>query len=393
MELRQIAETSTTFTLGWDQVPNAEWYLFYADGRRLSNAPAIDKNGNPKVTIKFLKGDDQYEVVAMTRVGTMLYGIDAGLWNATPTPPPGGIAPPEPPFTVKQGDQLVRAFAQGTSPGVTEHIHVTSSPFFGLLVMQWPPAEWAGRYTVRDVKLENTFSDPIDVGGTDEANLWAGQTGDYYRFVCRNAEWMGIFTGSRCWKSKLHDFQVLSQRNVGVYLEHVTVETDFFNFNVESNGTGFNEEWTYHNPIHSAFYAKTTGLPDNGRAGSALNRIFDGRIRTSGSWSIYVDAGGFGNRIAMDGYLDVNKPMRLPRQLADPSRPNQINEANINWNGIPEGQRIFYHDDPMGVYKVPRFSFGLRRGRIEGLMPHRRILDWEALGKQIGLSTAGGPVA
>lgn len=87
--LRKVAETSTTITLGWDQIPSAEYFLFYAADKRVSNAPAVDKNGAPKTSIKFSKGQEPYEVVAVLRDGTNKMSVDTGVWTNTPPPPPG----------------------------------------------------------------------------------------------------------------------------------------------------------------------------------------------------------------------------------------------------------------------------------------------------------------
>lgn len=65
--LRLVAETSTTLTLGWTPPAGIQWYLFYADGERMSNAAPVDKNGKAKDSVKFAKGHDQYQVVAVVR--------------------------------------------------------------------------------------------------------------------------------------------------------------------------------------------------------------------------------------------------------------------------------------------------------------------------------------
>lgn len=65
--LRLVAETATTITLGWTPLAQTQWYLFYADGVRVANAAPVDKNGKVKNSVKFSKGSDLYQVVAVVR--------------------------------------------------------------------------------------------------------------------------------------------------------------------------------------------------------------------------------------------------------------------------------------------------------------------------------------
>lgn len=73
--LSKVAETSTTITLGWTPPPGADHYVFYAKGAKVSAAPAVDRNGNVKASIKYAKGNAPYEVGCLTRV--------AGVFAAT----------------------------------------------------------------------------------------------------------------------------------------------------------------------------------------------------------------------------------------------------------------------------------------------------------------------
>lgn len=78
MQLRKVAETATTITLGWDPVPGADGYLFYADGARVS------RTFDPKrKTVKFSKGPSSFvvEAVRFARVDADAYP------DATPPPP------------------------------------------------------------------------------------------------------------------------------------------------------------------------------------------------------------------------------------------------------------------------------------------------------------------
>lgn len=77
--LHKVSETTNDITLGWDPPVGIEWYLFYAAGKRVSNAPPIDKNGNVRNTIKFSKMLSPYEVVAITRLNSVM-GVEVGLY-------------------------------------------------------------------------------------------------------------------------------------------------------------------------------------------------------------------------------------------------------------------------------------------------------------------------
>lgn len=385
MELRKLSETSTTLTLGWDVVAMAQWYLFYADNARVSNAPAFDKNGVPKTSIKFNKGDEPYEIVCITRTGTGVYGTDVGVWTGAPPPDPGGLSPiatPQGQLTPRNSALFIRSFGNG----LTEKVHVTSAPDFGIGVMQWPPAEWSGTYVVRDCIAENVVLPPFDWEGFNEACLWFGQKVHAHRLVARNAEWMGMFTGSRFADSLVEDFQLLNMPWIGLYPEHVSCDSTFRRFNIESKKNAINVEWWYPDTPHNPFADARLSVPTNGRAGSWGLKFYDGRVRSQDGYCAYLDAGTFGCEFGVDGYLDLDGPygIILPRRLQDPNRPNIVKAENINWNSIPPERRITYHDSPMGVYKTSRFAFSLGRGRIEGKQPHQQIRDWTRLGALVG---------
>ena len=368
-----------------------EWVEFLADRNAQGKLTQAEnwRRANPGEWARLqsyrLDGNRPPAAAFATSFGRQMAEHVAAYRLTIPAPLPAWPEAPRGTLTKRSGDTLIRAWSQGTRPGATEGIHVTAAPAFGLLVMQWPPVEWAEPYLVQDVISENVSSLPVDTGGTDEAAIWGGQTGIYRRFIAGRAEWMGVFSGSRCGPGSVWEhFRIVDQDNVGFYTEHVTVGNVIRYADIWSTGTCWNNEWSYHNPVHSPAYAKWTGLPDTGIAGSALNEMHSVKLRTPGRWSVYLDAGTFGYRIHD---IDVDKPIRLPRQLMDPSRPNVVDEASINWNGIPAGSRIQYHDDPIGRLVVPRFAFGLNRGRIEGAQG-RVLRDWAALGKRIDLAAS-----
>jgi hypothetical protein len=362
--LTKTSETSSKITFAFTPVMTAVGYVFFADEKRVSNT------WDPlKSSITFSKGAARYRVDA---VGVR----DSGTYTVDSPPPSGNLSiinPPRTPFAQRDSMLFVREFGSG----VTDHIHVTSSPDFGIGVMQWPPASWQGTYIVRDCIAENVVLPPFDLEGFNEACFWFGQTLYAYRFLGRNAEWMGMFTGSRFVDSVVEHFQLIDQPWVGLYPEHVSGRSVFRKFNIESRKNGVNVEWTYHDDVHSTFYDQQTGLNAGGKAGSFGLKFYDGRIRVQEGYSFYLDAGTFGCEIGVEGYLDVNKPIMLPTVLSNPDRPNIVQKENINFNGIPANQQIQYHSNPMGVYRAPRLAFGLSRGRIEGKLPHQKIRDWE----------------
>jgi hypothetical protein len=65
MELNVTAEDSNSITFGWTPPPNAAYYLFYSEGFRVSNAPAVDSKGNIKKSVKFFKSGEPYQVVCV----------------------------------------------------------------------------------------------------------------------------------------------------------------------------------------------------------------------------------------------------------------------------------------------------------------------------------------
>lgn len=85
--LRKISETTSDIVLGWDPPEGVEWYLFYAGGKRVSNAAPIDKNGTVKNRVRFSKTLTPQEVVAITRRNGVM-GIEVGVYTGEVEPPP-----------------------------------------------------------------------------------------------------------------------------------------------------------------------------------------------------------------------------------------------------------------------------------------------------------------
>lgn len=58
-------DLGTNIEISWTPPADADYYIFYAEGVRVSNAPAVDKNGVVKKSITFSKGAEPYEVVCV----------------------------------------------------------------------------------------------------------------------------------------------------------------------------------------------------------------------------------------------------------------------------------------------------------------------------------------
>jgi hypothetical protein len=82
MVLKVVSQSTKNRTYGWDPPPGVEWYLFYAQGKRVSNAPPVAENGVVKKTIQFSKGTEPHEVVAIIRRNGVM-SVDVGVWPAT----------------------------------------------------------------------------------------------------------------------------------------------------------------------------------------------------------------------------------------------------------------------------------------------------------------------
>lgn len=70
MQIRKVAETATTITLGWDPVPGADGYRFYSAG--VLRSKTMDPS---RKTVKFAKGQEPYKVEAV-----VLSPLDSGTY-------------------------------------------------------------------------------------------------------------------------------------------------------------------------------------------------------------------------------------------------------------------------------------------------------------------------
>lgn len=95
MELRKVAETGTTITLGWTAPPDAQVYCFYANGVRVSTGTALytsgSQKGKPREQVQFGKTGEPYEVAATCRDSAGVFRVELGVYRAAPPPPTGGI--------------------------------------------------------------------------------------------------------------------------------------------------------------------------------------------------------------------------------------------------------------------------------------------------------------
>lgn len=93
MELKVISETASTITLGWSPLPNVACYAFFAAGRKVSMADALNKDGTPRLSVKFSKTSPgpPFAVVAVVKSGDW-FAVD---WGAYPPPTSGALYPPQ----------------------------------------------------------------------------------------------------------------------------------------------------------------------------------------------------------------------------------------------------------------------------------------------------------
>lgn len=344
MKLTKKSETSTKITFTYDKPAGpVEGYLYYSDGERVSRT--FNPNDLEVTFGKVASGEYMVEAVGFTV-------IDRAEWPETPTP--GAPEPPLPPFTQKTGNGLVQD-ASALGGGLIEHLHYTSIPGgYGPGYMVWPPKASTGRSTLRDTIAENVQM--VGYPGTSGAAFWIGQTVDAYRLLGKNAVWMGMFTGSRCDRSSIHDVKLINMPKIGIYPEHCTSDSSFYDIEIECEENGVNMEWWYGPadnvvPEHAAWAAQKLGIAiTKGRAGSWGNKFWNMKISSRTGAAIYIDAGNFANEFAIDGYLTLSGKygIVLPRVLADPSRPNKYDLSNIDFTNIPSADRLVWHDNPMG---------------------------------------------
>jgi hypothetical protein len=143
MELRKVAETAATITLGWDAVEGADGYLFYADGKRVS------RTFDPKRrTVKFSKGPSSFVVEAVR-----FAKVDAGAY---PSAPPVSYVKVAPRVAYKQDGVDARFCLVDNGnlrPGVSQ---ITSGPN-------------AGKFTDQSGAIYT------DLDGLDESGVRSGE--------------------------------------------------------------------------------------------------------------------------------------------------------------------------------------------------------------------------
>jgi hypothetical protein len=267
------------------------------------------------------------------------------------TPPPSGfvVAAPQGPLT-----DSPPIYLPTNLPGLTAKKRVMSSETDGLRLMKWPPAASTDRYTLRDLQVDHVAAvPPRSQNGTKEAGFWIGQAVNAYRLLAKDCAWMGMWTGCMCDGSHISDFELLGMPHVGLYLEHVTRNTLFGDFRIEilpgaAAEAAVKSEWWYRNTTYGP-------LLNYGGLSGSYNNTFDGfeLLVPPGVWPFRLEPGTFGN-IIRNGrivYTDPSNPGNLgishPKTLVDPSKPNLIDWASIEFVG-QVGERDHVDTNPVG---------------------------------------------
>jgi hypothetical protein len=84
LPLSKIAETAGTITLGWAPPPDAQAYVFYAEGKRVSNGSPFyldgPRKGQARDEVKYAKGTEPYEVACLCRDAAGVFRVELGTW-------------------------------------------------------------------------------------------------------------------------------------------------------------------------------------------------------------------------------------------------------------------------------------------------------------------------
>lgn len=90
LTLSKTAETATTITLAWQPPAGVDCYAFFANGQRVSVGDASNKDGSPRVTVKYSKTapGPPFNVVALIKAGAG-FSVEWGQY-----PQPGQVVYP-----------------------------------------------------------------------------------------------------------------------------------------------------------------------------------------------------------------------------------------------------------------------------------------------------------
>jgi predicted NUDIX family NTP pyrophosphohydrolase len=180
---------------------------------------------------------------------------------------------------------------------------------------------------VWDVRVSDA-DNPESLNGTGEACIWIGHrvAEGVRRIAGRRCGWMGLWTGNAIRDTIIQDVTI-SGTPVAIYPEHSTTRVVFRRLDLSASGTGFNVEWWY------------------GGAGSGDLTVEQFRI-TAGRRGIFLDAGTFGT-VIRNGVVVAPDGIGYPANLADPSKPNVIEQRTIDLSRVP-GRKVWRHENEIG---------------------------------------------
>ena len=290
----------------------------------------------------------------------MVFHVDAYLKakgaDAPPPPPP----PPPDGFGHREGPRGTLTKKTGAvwlrdgDGALTEKIHITSSPDYGISNMRWPyVGASTGLWTLRDCKVENvSASPPRAMDGTGESGFWVGEKTLAERLETRGAAWMGLWTGAACKGSRFYDCNFQSEL-IPYYPEHITEDVEFHycTFGGEQNehSSSINAEWWYADSVYGAH------LPYGGKAGSFNVKFYNCEIYCplpppDAGWRAYqtagafLDGGTFGFRFENCRFWGPGNAVGMPNKMVDPSKPNVV----IGCTFDNDGKEVYFHDNLIG---------------------------------------------
>lgn len=249
----------------------------------------------------------------------------------SPPPPPSGlvVAAPVGPLADIPGPGQSGIFLRDAGSPVTAKKHVHGFTDYGIGNMVWPAQPSTGTWALTDCAVEDiTRNPPRSSNGTAEAGYWIGQRTTAARLTAARCAWMGMWTGAKCDGSLIEDFELLEMPLVGLYCEHVTSNSRFRRFRINSASNCVNVEWWY------------------GGAGSHDLIFEDFDIHTDNGWGFFLDAGTYGCTIR-NGKISGKNGIAHPLNLVDPSRPNLIDWASIDMSGVT-GTKQWQHGNAIG---------------------------------------------
>lgn len=174
--------------------------------------------------------------------------------------------------------------------------------------------------TVTDIYSEDIYRTATHTG-TAESGLTIGSpvTNGVRRIKSRRVGWMGLATLKHCWDTTFSHLDLDPSgipnaahfgAQVGVYLEHRTINCTFEHFNIAGVEAGFNGEWVASDP--------------DGKGGPRDCTIRDGTITNNAAFArgegIYLDEGCVNTKVhrvrffnqdtaCISAYLNIDQPL------------------------------------------------------------------------------------